>query len=80
MEDKIAAWKLRLAGGNKPVFAPPDANQSAKIREQLSQLPGQTANDTPQGTCPVEFSFYCQQIYQVTNAALSRGKRVFGRH
>ena len=76
MEDKIAAWKLRLAGGNKPVFAPPDANQSAKTREQLSQLPGQTANDTSQGTCPVEFSFYCQQIYQVTNAALSRGKRV----
>lgn len=80
-EDKIAAWKSRLAGEDKPVFTPPDPNQLAKTREQLSRLPGQLpdagrSNDTTQGTCPVEFSFYCQQIYQVTNAALSRGKRV----
>jgi lysophospholipase L1-like esterase len=80
-EDKIAAWRYRLAREDKPVFTPPDAKESAATRERLSKLPGQLSepgqsNVTPQGTCPVEYRFYCQQIYQVTDAALSRGKRV----
>src|SRR5438552_2361466 len=83
---KITSWKSRLTKGTEPVvFAPPGRNNSETskqtsraLQRQLGSLTdsGQSDAKPADGTCPVEWQFYCQQIYDVANLALSRGKRV----
>jgi hypothetical protein len=84
--DKISVWKNRLTKGDKPVvFSPPAGNNtetgeqtSESLQKQLGSLTysGPSNAGPADGTCPVEWQFYCQQIYEVTDLALKQGKRV----
>jgi len=84
--DRISAWRKRSAKENGPiVFAPPGRNDSEtskqtskSLQKQMGPLTdsGQTASTITEGTCPAEWQFYCQQIYDVTDLALKHGKRV----
>jgi len=82
---KISFWKNRLTNGDGPVvFSPPakeseTAEQTSRsLQKQLGSLTDSNGSEagSSQGTCPVEWQSYCQRIYDVTGAALSRGKRV----
>jgi lysophospholipase L1-like esterase len=83
--DKISVWRNQLSKGNQPVvFTPPSAKDSETgeqtskaLQKQLGPLTasGQT-NSPPEGTCSAEWQFYCQQIYEVVDAAMRQGKRV----
>jgi len=82
--DKISFWKNRLTNGDRPVVFSPPAKESEtgeqtsrSLQKQLGSLTDSGRSEAgSQGTCPVEWQFYCQQIYEVTDAALRRGKRV----
>ncbi len=84
--DRISAWRKQQGKENEPVvFAPPGQNDSGmgkqtskSLQKQLGSLTdsGQSAATTSDGTCPAEWQFYCQQIYDVTDLALKHGKRV----
>ena len=84
--DRISAWRKRPGKENEPiVFAPPGPNDSEtsqqtskSLQKQLGPLTdsSQSAATTSDGTCPAEWRFYCQQIYDVTDLALKHGKRV----
>jgi lysophospholipase L1-like esterase len=84
--DRISAWRKGPDKENEPiVFAPPSRNDSETSKQASKSLhkhlgpltdSGQTALTTSDGTCPAEWQFYCQQIYDVTDSALKRGKRV----
>ena len=84
--DKISAWRTRLSKENEPVvFAPPGRNDSEaskqtskSLQKQLGPLTDSNpAAATPSdGTCPAEWQFYCQQVYDVADLALKHGKRV----
>lgn len=81
---KIAIWKIRIAGNQPVVFAPPAGNAgtseqtSRNLEKQLGPLTevGQSATASSGRDCPKEWQFYCQQIYEATDSALKRGKRV----
>jgi lysophospholipase L1-like esterase len=84
--DKINSWRSRSAAGNKPVvFSPPTGNNrgpgsetSESLQKQLGSLTysGQSNASPADGTCPPAWQFYCRQIYETTDLALKRGKRV----
>jgi lysophospholipase L1-like esterase len=82
---KITVWKDRLTGGNRPVvFVPPGGNPEAaeqtarNLEKELGRLTdaGQSIAGSSADGCPKEWQFYCQQIYETTDWALKRGKRV----
>ncbi|HMJ25969.1 MAG TPA: SGNH/GDSL hydrolase family protein [Pyrinomonadaceae bacterium] len=82
---KIAVWENRFTGENQPlVFAPPGGNSdtgdqtSRALEKQLGPLTagGQSLAESSGDNCPKEWQFYCQQIYEVTDLALKRGRRV----
>jgi hypothetical protein len=66
------------------VFSPPSKESetgeqtSRSLQKQLGSLTdsGRSEAGSSQKTCPVEWQSYCQQIYEVTDAALRRGKSV----
>jgi hypothetical protein len=83
--DKISVWTNQLTKEEKPVvFSPPAGNDSEtgeqtskSLQKQLGALTDKTeARPSADGTCPEQWQFYCQQIYEVTDLALKRGKRV----
>src|SRR6266404_6313822 len=84
--DRIRAWRKVPDDENEPiVFSPPSRNDSETskqtskaLQKQLGSLTdsSQSTAITSDGTCPSEWQFYCQQIYDVTDLALKRGKRV----
>jgi lysophospholipase L1-like esterase len=84
--DKISSWRRRKSKDNGPVvFVPPGRNDSEpskqtskSLQKQLGPLTdsGQSAPTPSDGTCPAEWQFYCQQIYDVTDLALKHGKLV----
>lgn len=84
--DKLGYWGNRLTKGYKPDVPTPPSASSRKTDEQTSgSSPKQMGSltDSAQsnagptdGTCPAEWQFYCQQIYETTELALRRGKRV----
>jgi hypothetical protein len=84
--DKLGYWGNRLTKGYKPIVpTPPSANsmqtgeqKSGSSQTQLVPLTnsGQSNAMPADGTCPAEWQFYCQQIYEATDLALKRGKRV----
>src|SRR6267143_531709 len=82
--DKISAWRNRPGKENEPiVFAPPGrsvsetSKQTSKsLQKQMGPLTGESEATTSDGTCPAEWHFYCQQIYDVTDVALKHGRRV----
>ncbi|MDX6444490.1 MAG: hypothetical protein QOH71_1564 [Blastocatellia bacterium] len=83
--DKISVWTNQLTKEEKPVvFSPPPGNDSEtgeqtskSLQKQLGALTHKTeARPSSDGTCPAEWQFYCQQIYDVTDSALKQGKRV----
>jgi lysophospholipase L1-like esterase len=82
---KISVWKSQLRTGNQPtVFVQPSRNgpetseqTSRSLQRQLGSLTNSGSAAKPaDGTCPAEWQFYCQQIYEVTDLALKHGKRV----
>jgi len=75
--DKIDLWRNRRRTGAQPiVMAPPGENES-NDRERLNQLigPGPSSPDSVQVNYP-RWQFYCEQIFEATEIALKRGKRV----
>jgi lysophospholipase L1-like esterase len=81
---KLSIWKDRVTGQDQPVvFTPPLPNSdtgdqtSRALEKQLGPLTTAGQSDQePAGTCATEWQFYCQQIYETTDLALQRGKRV----
>lgn len=84
--DKLGYWGNRLTKGFKPVaLTPPSGSNTetgAQTSESLQKQMGSLTNSAQSnvrpadGTCPAEWQFYCQQIYEATDLALKRGKRV----
>jgi len=81
--DKIRVWKNRMITGDKPVvFAPPNlkdsnAQTSGPLEKEVGRLSNSRAPDPNQSeTCPSEWQFYCQEIYEVADRELRSGKRV----
>lgn len=84
--DRISAWRTRPGKQDgQIVFAYPSRNDSETNKQTSKSLQKQMgpltdsrelAATTSDGTCPAEWQFYCQQIYDVTDLALKHGKRV----
>jgi lysophospholipase L1-like esterase len=81
--DKIAVWTNRLTKGNKPVvFSPPGTDAKSReetaktLQKELGSLNGQSAAASPDGDCPIQWQFYCRQMYEAVDLALKEGKRV----
>ncbi|MGZ8847516.1 MAG: SGNH/GDSL hydrolase family protein [Pyrinomonadaceae bacterium] len=80
--DKISQWQQTTSGKpNKTVFQPPDQNQldrAAQLEKQIGNLDGASApgSQSTSATCPAEWQFYCERIYEATELALKKGKRV----
>jgi lysophospholipase L1-like esterase len=83
--DRISAWRRQRGKNEAIVFAPPgpsDSETSKQTSKSLQKELGpltdssQFATKTSDGTCPAQWQFYCQQIYDVTDSALRHGKRV----
>jgi lysophospholipase L1-like esterase len=78
--DKISAWQ-QSGKQEKTVFQPPDLNQldrAAQLRKQIGKLNDASApgSQSTSATCPPEWQFYCDRIYEATELALKKGKRV----
>ncbi len=72
-----------MTNGDKPiVFDPPNQQESSKqTYTSLEKEVGRLTDSRPSApnqseTCPVEWQFYCQEIYEVVDRELSSGKRV----
>ena len=81
--DKLRVWKNRMTNGDQPtVFAPPNLKESNEqtsrsLEREVGRLTDSRPSDPNQSeTCPPEWQFYCQEIYEVANRELSSGKRV----
>lgn len=80
--DKISQWQQASSGKpNKTVFQPPDLNQTdraSQLEKQIGKLNDANApgSQTTSGSCPPEWQFYCERIYEATDLALKKGKRV----
>jgi lysophospholipase L1-like esterase len=83
--DKIRVWKNRLTNGSRPVVFTPPAKDSevgeqspGSLQKQLGSLTdsGRSETGLSQATCPLEWRVYCQEISDVTDLEIKRGKRV----
>jgi lysophospholipase L1-like esterase len=80
--DKLSQWQKTSSGKNeKIVFQPPNLNQpdqASRLQEQIANLNGSTSpgSQSTAATCPAEWQFYCERIYEATDLALRKGKRV----
>lgn len=83
--DKISVWKRRLTSGDAPVvFTPPRKEAGAgeqtpaSLQKHLGSLTDSSRSGagSSQATCPPEWQVYCQEIYDVTDLEIKRGKRV----
>jgi lysophospholipase L1-like esterase len=80
--DKMTVWKQQLFGENtKAVFQPPNrksAETSPALQKQVGPLTGanKSSSQSPGATCPPEWQFYCEQIYETANLLLKQGKPV----
>jgi lysophospholipase L1-like esterase len=79
--DKLTVWKSQLLGQNHhQIFQPPDVKR-APPPETFRQQAGPRNDATPaspfnSGTCPAEWSFYCDQLSEAINISIKKGKRV----
>jgi lysophospholipase L1-like esterase len=84
---KIYAWKgssnkegkqtVFVSPGSEPNQSEPTREQTAKsLAQQLGRLTDAGRRQSTQATCAGQWQFYCQQMYEAINLALSRGKRV----
>lgn len=82
--DKIGYWGNRLTKGYQPAVSTlPSGNgtgeqTSESLQKQMESLTNSAQSNAgpADGTCPAKWQFYCQQIYEATDLALKRGKRV----
>lgn len=79
--DKLSQWQQSLSGKQeKVVFQPPDLNQldRASLERKIADLNGASApgSQSTVVTCPPEWQFYCDRIYEATELALQKRKRV----
>ena len=80
--DRLSQWQRTRSGKNdKIIFQPPDPdrpNQPPRPQTQFENLDG-ASSPAPQPAataCPAEWQFYCDHIYEATELALKKGKRV----